>query len=308
MSLNSMHSARAQVEQPPLADELLVLAIEDDSLDFTILERQLRGLDMFKLVWAQSMRKGLSELARHDFDVILLDLTLPDSQGLSTVEAFTEQTRLPVVVVSGLDDEETALKAVQHGAQDYLVKGQYSTALICKTLRYAVERYRLLEELEQTREVIQREREIRRLKSDAAQLPSALSTDAHSNKPLIDKHPAVHRYAVEEYSRMLDKAMERLGYKTTFNASQQIRELAITLGGYQATPRDIVNIHTLAVDIRSRVMNTEKQRLHNEEARYLLTGMLGHLCSFYLSQCKQIPATPPLAAADETTPASGHDQ
>ncbi len=303
-----MHTSDAQVHDQARADEFLVLVIEDDSLDFTILERQLRNVQVFKLVWAQSMREGLAELEQHPFDVILLDLSLPDSNGLSTVEAFTAQTNTPVVVVSGLDDEETALKAVKHGAQDYLVKGQYSTALICKTLRYAVERYRLLEELNQSRELIQRERELRRLESDVAQLHPVTTQETQPHSSLVETHPSVHRYAVGEYSGLLDKAIEKRNFKTAFNPSVHIRELAMALGSYQATPRDIIDIHTLSVDVRISGMTANRRRLRSEEARYLLTGLLGHLCSFYLSHCKQLPPGQSLPGMEQTAPAKGKNR
>lgn len=172
------------------------------------------------------MREGIAELSKRRFDVTLLDLSLPDSKGLSTVEAFTARTTTPVVVVSGLDDESTALKAVQHGAQDYLVKGQFSRTLICRTLRYAVERYRLLEELHLSRELVQRERELRRLEADTALLRSSVSNHVQATEPLRKSHPQIHHYAIEQYSMLLDKALEKRGFKVKFNVSAQIRELA----------------------------------------------------------------------------------
>ena len=79
----------------------------------------------------------------------------------------------------------------------------------------------------------------------------------------------------------------------------------MALGSHKATPRDIIDIHTLSVDVRISGMTTDKRRLRSEEARYLLTGLLGHLCSFYLSQCKQLPPGQPLPGMEQAAPNQG---
>lgn len=89
---------------------------------------------------ADRLSTGLARIEDGAFDAIILDLTLPDSQGLATFEAVHRVApRLPAVVLTGLDDEGLALKAVAQGAQDYLVKGAVKPAAILRVLRFAVE-------------------------------------------------------------------------------------------------------------------------------------------------------------------------
>lgn len=126
--------------------QLRVLLIEDNAGDARFIEELLREVPEapFSVEHVDSLSQGLAHLAQGDVDVILLDLSLPDSQGLESLNKILSQTQtLPIVVLSGLSDEYVAMKAVQEGAQDYLVKGNVDSNLLARTLRYAVERERL---------------------------------------------------------------------------------------------------------------------------------------------------------------------
>jgi len=274
--------------------ELVVLVVEDDPTDFAMLARSLRQNRMFELVRAESVSKAHDELTQRSFDLILLDLALPDSQGLETVKAFTDLATTPVVVLSGSDDESLALEAVQHGAQDYLVKGNSDTAILSKTLRYAIERYRLLEELHDSKVLIARERELRRLEASAHEAIENHGAANELKKSLRESDRHVFEYAIVDYCALLEKALEQRSFKVENNLSLQLRSLAETLGSYNATPRDIVELHTMSVSDKIDHMPVKKIRLCNEEARYLLTGLLGHLCSFYKMYSRNLPAPIPL--------------
>ena len=90
-------------------------------------------------------------LAEGGINLLLLDLSLPDSHGLDTFSKVQAQSpHVPVVVLTGLDDETAGLKAVQAGAQDYLVKSCVESNMLIRGMRYAIERHRLRSELEQT--------------------------------------------------------------------------------------------------------------------------------------------------------------
>jgi DNA-binding NarL/FixJ family response regulator len=83
-------------------------------------------------------------LVEHAVDIILLDPGLPDAQGLGAIRrTHAAAPRLPLVVLTSLDDESVAEQALQEGAQDYLIKGQIDVRGILRTLRYAAERKRL---------------------------------------------------------------------------------------------------------------------------------------------------------------------
>ncbi|MFH1176131.1 MAG: diguanylate cyclase [Acidobacteriota bacterium] len=127
-----------------------ILLIEDDPLDAAALrevlyEAETAPLDITRV---ERLDEALEVLERPPFDIILLDLGLPDSAGLATLErTHNEAPATPIVIVSGHDDEALAVQAVKEGAQDYLVKGQITPALLLRSLRYAIERNRLQESL-----------------------------------------------------------------------------------------------------------------------------------------------------------------
>ena len=121
-----------------------VLLIEDNPADALLLEEALGNdpLANFHVTVAERLSFGLKKLDTENFDILLLDLGLPDSQGFETFEiAHAQFPEIPVVVLSGLADELLALQAVQAGAQDYLVKGESGWGLGSRAIRYAIERF-----------------------------------------------------------------------------------------------------------------------------------------------------------------------
>jgi diguanylate cyclase (GGDEF)-like protein len=131
-----MMSARHHIE---------VLLVEDNPIDALLVQRALSapGPDSYHLSQAETLQVALTALEHFSFDVILLDLTLPDSQGMDTFHGVrTAYPRIPILVLSGLTNEDLAIQAVQHGAQDYLVKRCGSEDMIPRSIRYAMERKR----------------------------------------------------------------------------------------------------------------------------------------------------------------------
>ncbi|MBE9155856.1 response regulator [Nodosilinea sp. LEGE 06152] len=122
-----------------------VLLIEDNPGDRRLLQELLRETVSvhIQLHHADSLSQGIQHLKEAPFDIVLLDLFLPDSRGFATFEQLHQQERnVPIVVTTGLNDETLALNAVQAGAQDYLVKGQITGELLVRSIRYAIERKR----------------------------------------------------------------------------------------------------------------------------------------------------------------------
>ncbi len=122
-----------------------ILLIEDDPDDVWIMRNLLgdRWDGPFELHHVETLADAMDRCASSMFDVLLLDLALPDSKGLETFLAiYAYAEGMPIVVLSGYDDESTAMKAVQAGAQDYLVKGQVDDSTLVRSIRYAIERNR----------------------------------------------------------------------------------------------------------------------------------------------------------------------
>ena len=132
-----------------------VLMIEDDEDDFLIASRLLDSAapNSFQLERRDCLREGLSAIGP-ETEVVLLDLSLPDSQGWETFVRVREHApHIPVILLTGLDDEQLAAKAVHGGAQDFLVKGQFDGRLLSRAIRYAIERKTTEERMEDRYEI-----------------------------------------------------------------------------------------------------------------------------------------------------------
>ncbi|MDB5761462.1 MAG: hypothetical protein JWQ21_457 [Herminiimonas sp.] len=130
-----------------------ILLIEDNPGDARLIEHMLaqaQGL-AFESTWVDNLADGIAHLQTKPTDVLLLDLGLPESTGLATLQRVLARapTVPTLVVLSGLSDENIAVQAVQSGAQDYLVKGQVDTALLVRSIRYAMERSQAKQALRQ---------------------------------------------------------------------------------------------------------------------------------------------------------------
>jgi diguanylate cyclase (GGDEF)-like protein len=130
-----------------------ILLIEDNQDSILLLQEELfedNGNGKFEMEVAERLSTGLEFLSKGGIDVILLDLTLPDSQGIDTFHKVKSHVPdIPVIVLSNFDDESFAVKAVQEGAQAYLVKGKVDKDLLVRTIRYSIERNQMLRKLEQ---------------------------------------------------------------------------------------------------------------------------------------------------------------
>lgn len=142
-----------------------ILLIEDNPGDVLLLQETLSEITFveLELVHVERLANALQRLHSEDFDVILLDLVLPDSNGLDTfIQIQAQNPATPIVVLTGMADENLAMSAMKAGAQDYLIKGQVSGSdLLLRSMRYAIERKRIEATLQQ------REQEFRTLAENA---------------------------------------------------------------------------------------------------------------------------------------------
>lgn len=138
-----------------------ILAVEDDPGDFGLVKAYVRlaelgiGSDKKSVIWAKTLAEGIAA-ARHDKpDVVLLDLSLPDSAGLDTVQAMRAALPgTPIVVLTGYDDHDLAAAALQSGAQDYLVKGRFDHDTLGRTVRHALVRHALEVQLKESEKIL----------------------------------------------------------------------------------------------------------------------------------------------------------
>lgn len=127
-----------------------VLLVEDEECDareFRLYLESPKICRLYHVVWERSLGAAISALEATSPDVILLDLGLPDSSGLDSVKRLVNVANCPIIVLSGMENERIAMQAVEFGAQDYLIKYELNPVSLDRAIRYAIERYRVLQEL-----------------------------------------------------------------------------------------------------------------------------------------------------------------
>jgi signal transduction histidine kinase/CheY-like chemotaxis protein len=158
------------------ADQVKILLVEDNPGDARLLSELIRErrVSNIHMLHVERMKDALALLPTTHIDLVLLDLSLPDVSGIETVvRMHAAAPSIPIVVLTGLADEDTALDAVKRGAQDYLVKGQVDAALLTRAIRYAIERKRAEED---SRRLLREQ--AARLEAETAAARSRLLSDA----------------------------------------------------------------------------------------------------------------------------------
>ncbi|NEN99226.1 MAG: response regulator [Moorea sp. SIO3I7] len=144
-------------ERPDHSDCTRILLIEDDIQDVELIKALLKKAKHFPatLTHVETLEQGLECLKYGNIDIVLCDLFLPDQQGLETFcEIYAQFPEVPIIILSGLTDENLAIEALQEGAQDYLVKGEFDRNLLIRAMRYGIERQRLLLALKRKTEAL----------------------------------------------------------------------------------------------------------------------------------------------------------
>jgi signal transduction histidine kinase len=135
-----------------ITQQIKVLLVEDNPGDAFLIKEQLSNHKKikFEIVEVQYLKEAINCLEKEHFDIILLDIQLPDSRGIETLLNIEKKApSVPVVILTGMKNEELAIQALRQGTQDYLIKGETTEALLVKSIRYAIERKYIEEQLKQ---------------------------------------------------------------------------------------------------------------------------------------------------------------
>ncbi len=207
-----------------------VLLFEDNPGDALLFREYFRETEFIKieLDTVDRLRTGLEHLAQKDPDIILLDLGLPDSQGLETfTQVYAQAPNVPIIILTGLNELNLSLKAVREGAQDYLVKGEISGDLLVRAIRYAIERKRAKKTLDES------EQEYSKLFETS---PVAISLvevicDAEgrpNNYRFLHVNPAYERFAHAKASEIVGRTVLEIAPQTNPAIIEQIGWVALT--------------------------------------------------------------------------------
>lgn len=134
-----------------MEQSLRILVVEDNEDDFFFINKYLISAEHYRFTVSRAIRlaDALGVLEENGIDIVLLDLTLPDSSGIETFSTLHEAyPKVPIVILTGLDDDDVGIGAVQDGAQDFISKGEYSGKMLLTVIRHAHERQKLLQKLQ----------------------------------------------------------------------------------------------------------------------------------------------------------------
>lgn len=258
--------------------KLKVLVVEDNLGDFDLLTEALEDVPgcNIELEHVSTMKSASKALHSDTYDLVTLDLSLPDAHGLEAFEAVHHVCpHTPVIVLTGNDDESMAVKAVGMGAQDYLVKGRIEGELLSRSVRYAIERQRMMDELRSMSLVDELTGLYNRrgfLTLVSQQLVAAQRTDTNMLLLFIDlddMKPINDRYGHDQGDQALTDFAEILG------AEMRQSDIVARIGGDEFVILAPDAAQTHAGQLVSRILNAIDSHNETTEQPYGLSVSIG---------------------------------
>ncbi len=259
-----------------LSSTCRVLLVEDELEDIDLVTKMLEGVRSsffprgIELSCAETLSEAKQILADREFDVILLDLMLPDSRNMNGLRALqSESLGIPIIVQTALEDEVVAVQALELGACGYLPKVASDRNLLLYAIRSAIERQRQLTKLELSQQEL-----------DNLENVMAHATNVEQNDSLKQRMPDVFVELEQRYQQLLNRFVEQKIYKTEHEVGGEINILIEQLGYLQGTPRDLIELHT-AILKQKQSESRKNARAFTIEGRYLLLELMGKLAAYY---------------------------
>lgn len=267
-----------------MSKPITVLLVEDNPTDVLLLQEVFRDLpgEKVQIDQADHLTKALALLEAKDFDAVLLDLGLPDSQGLDTfLRLHSKHSDVPVLVLTALEDEEVGLRSLRTGAQDFIIKGRIQPLALVRALRFAVERAEAQRVEREGRIQVDLQLEISWVENLAGSPEVAANAQFFSAGPLRLTHPEQFELIVEQYEAILAKALEERTSQINNETPELLRLLADRLGRFRCSPRDLIEIHTAALKKLIAGQSSPRTQIILAEARLLVLKSMGNLANFY---------------------------
>lgn len=263
-----------------------ILLIEDNPGDVRLLQDMVVGENFKDYVMEDvgNLEAGLALLASDPFDVVLLDLTLPDSDGIETVQdVVANRSDVPVIVLTGPLPPKGELDLIKAGAQDFVAKGDFTPALLRRVIDYAIERNRLTEQLTASRREAQRERDLQSLEVLSGSRNTQTTAESYGELSIRISDEQVFELLAEEYESFISGVLNRRAHGDVPGLESRIQGFAQRLGSLRGRPRDLTEIHVAACRRASRFANRRRREAMSSEAQFLLIEVMGYLALYYRS-------------------------
>lgn len=249
-----------------------ILIVDDDVKSTSAYARILRWAD-YEVLSATSGAECLRLVRAEQPDLVLLDVQLPDLNGLEVcrrLKADPGSARIAVINVTGVRmSEDDEAEGIEAGADAYLPK-----PLHLRTLLAHVQTLLRAKQQETTRE-------LEALRQFPRAPQATVAAQSLGLKPLRETLPDLFDELVEHYGELLDLALEQRIYKVNYQISESLRTLGDQLGFLKAGPRDVVQIHHIALQHKASNVTLSKSRAYLEEGRLLVLELMGNLVSYY---------------------------
>jgi len=261
-----------------------ILCIEDNPGDARLVKELLvdDSSKSYDFTHFESFESFENSSRDSEFDVVLLDLTLGDTSGIDTYEQMKKLLpETPIIVLTGLKDEALAEKTIQLGAQDYLIKDDINTALLTRSLRYAIDRNQLAIELAKAKQLESQQREIENFDRIPKSSQSKITQQLLGIRTFREHSPESFNELSLELKIILEKAVEARMYKTNIDISAILRDFADKLGYSYLGPQDVVELYSITLKGKMKVSTHEASQVYLEEGRLLILMLMGYLVAFY---------------------------
>jgi DNA-binding NarL/FixJ family response regulator len=267
-----------------------VLLIEDNLQNTELIHQLLRQTDgcsladglSFEVKCVLTLQQGITGLTQEDFQVILLSLNLEDQEGLHNLKTIREKIgRIPVLVHTNQEDETLFVKSFQLGADGYLTLHKLETNLLLYEIRLAIERQQYITQIENLEGRKRQEQEVADLEQLVNNDATSITSRMFGVQPLRDSVPEIFQEMKEDYSKILDLALEQRAFKVEHDISEKLRDLADKLGFLKASPRDIIDLHTKTLREKTQNVTLAKAQAYVTEGRLMVLELMGNLVTFY---------------------------
>ena len=254
--------------------QIRVLVVEDNRRDLELTRAAIAKVRKYRVSYATRLTEALPILVRRQADVVLLDLSLPDSAGVATVERVRVMApQVPIIVLTGAVDDRVGLECMEAGANDYLSKSDLTDHTLERSLGYVLERGRR----RQARRLAQALDRYRELLSAGAGDPVERR---RSDALLRARNPRVAEVIDRHYLQLLNAYVAHVVDKSA-KPTALLESLATCLGELGAGTRDFLSWHVSAVEAAVEESNVGDARLCASAGRLLALDMMGCMLDYY---------------------------
>ncbi|MDJ0511420.1 MAG: response regulator [Crocosphaera sp.] len=268
-----------------------VLLIEDNLKNIELLQDLLskgqnsslsKGMS-FPMTYATTLKDSLEYLKTENFDVILLDLNLSDSRGLTTLIKLRDVAPdIPILIKIDNENETTVVESLQLGADGYFPIKSVDSNVLIHEIRLGIERQKYRSKLNQQQEELRQEREFADLNSlIESSRDTSVTARLFGSYPLQESLPDVFEELTTAYGNLLELSLEQRIFKVDHHISRELRTLADKLGFLKASPRDTIEIHTQVLKEKTQDVPIIKAQAYVNEGRLMILELMGYLASFY---------------------------